>query len=426
MQNVSNDVLRSSPNVIRRQSDDKNFNALLFSPIKDVASWLNLPDRQMPNLEEVSPCSVDSDMTPCTNTKAPASPNSNIIPGTPKAVTSPKDNNFDPLRDIVNFFSPRPKQSEPIQQNDVAHIDNEVHDDLISPCNGEQAKRLDFDDLVDDAEPTESYTVPDTDTVTVPAPREVATIQDLYMDTKHGLEKVVASAKEVNIREWLEKARQLDTKDLAQKAKTSTKKTVKQLEGQVTKIVDSAKEIEPKEVFKQAKTSAKELTEKVRRNAELHPLPWAVIGVVALAIVVHVILFSGSIGTPAMRFWRFTIKVHSSAHDNASNVVERVGSFLQREMGEEAKQIFESAQSTATCAAVSGQDILRRLSHSLVEPVDIEPDLVDVVVDQIDMIRESPQQYLKFALSSFHGLVKGIWERGNQLTTDAFDEVTAL
>ncbi len=414
MQTVCEDMHNGRGGEIRRKNDDMNLKVLLFSPIKDIASWLNLPDKQMPSLEEVSPQSrSDVDMTPSTSTISQTSMEHDIVPATPKASTSPENNNFDPLRDIVNFFSPRLKHAESSEHNEVSNTAARVRHASNTPRKEEQPKRLDFDVVVVNAPPAALSPIR--------ASREVATIQDLLMDTRKGLEKMVATAKDVNMREWLDKARQLDTKEWAQSARTSTQKTAKKVEGQMIKIVDSAKEIEPKQLLKQAKVSAKELAESVSRNAKAHPLPWAVIAIVVITIFAHVLLFSGSVGTPAMRFWRFSIKMHTSP-----NIVERVGYFLQTEMGEEAKQILESTKSTSSCAAVSGQDILMRLSHSIFEPVLLQPDLVDVVVEQIDMIRENPREYLKLALSSSQNFVSDIWQRGHQLTSDTFDELTAL
>lgn len=406
--------------VPRRQKDDMNLKVLLFSPIKDVASWLNLPDKQMPFLEQVSPRSgVAGDMTPSTSVISEVSVDETIVSATPRDIASPKDNDFDPFRDILNLFSPPRKPAATSNKTqEFPNVSALKSRSGSTPCNSDPPKRLDF-------EAVDAKALPVGSTVT-PVQREVATIQDLCNDTRKGLEQVVARVKQVNLKEWLEKARQVDTHELAESAKTATKATVKKLETHAIKIVDSAKEIDPKLVLTQAKTSTKELTDAVRINAQVHPLPWAVIGIVFLAILMHVIFVGGSVGTPAMGFWRFTTNFYGSRPVTGSTIVDRVASFLQTEMGEDAKQIIEGAKSTGSCDAMSGNDILAKLSASLHQPMASEPDLVDVVVEQIDMIREHPREYMRYLVSSSQGFISNVLRQGRQLTTDAFYEVTAL
>ena len=396
------------------KKEEVDLKVLLFSPIKDVASWLNRPDKQMPFLEEVTPRSgAGGNMTPSTSIISELSLEDNIASATPHDVASPKDNDFDPFRDILNLFSPPRKPAVASnKKNTVTHMSALKSPRATTYCNSESPKRLDFETVETKALPAES--------TVVPVQREVVTIQDLCNDTRKGLEQVVSKLKQVNVKDWLEKARKVDTSELAESAKTATKTTAKKLESHVIKIVDSAKEIDPQQVLSQAKTSTKELTEAVRINAQVHPLPWAVIGAVFLAIVVHMVFVGGSVGTPAMGFWRFN--VYGSRQLTGTVIVDRVASFLQTEMGDDAKKIIESVKTTGT----SGNDILAKLSATLEQPLNSEPDLVDVVVDQIEMIREHPREYLRYLFSSSQSFVSNVLAQGRQLTTDAFDEVTAL
>jgi hypothetical protein len=403
----------------RGRKEDVNLKVLLFSPIKDVASWLNRPDKQMPFLDEVSPRSgASSNMTPSTSVISDVSLEENHpLPSTPREINSPKDDDFDPFRDILNLFSPSRKPTvASVKKNDISNMSAMKSQRAATPCKSDPPKRLDF-------ETVDAKEVPSGSNLAT-AQREVATIQDLCNDTRKGLDQVIARVKQVDLKEWLEKARQVDTQELAESAKTVTKTTAKLLESHMVKIVESAKEIDPQQVLTQAKTSTKEVTDAVRINARVHPLPWAVIGAVCLAILVHMIVVGGS-GTPAMGFWGFTMNVYGS-RVTGPRIVERVASFLQMEMGEEAKRIIEDAKSTGSCEAMSGNDVLAKLSATLQQPSDSEPDLVDAVVEQIEMIREHPREYMRNIVSSSQSFVSNLLRQGRQLTTDAFYEVTAL
>lgn len=410
------EVVGNSGAVAPRLKDDVNLKVLLFSPIKDVTAWLNRPDKQMPFLEEVSPRSgAGGDMTPSTSVISEVSLDDNIASATPRDIASPKDNDFDPFRDILNLFSPPRKPAVASnKKNEIANFSALKSQSATTPCNSDPPKRLDFETVDAKTPPAASNGSS--------AQREVATIQDLCNDTRKGLEQVVARLKKVNLKEWVEKARQVDTHELAETAKTATKTTAKKVESHVIKIVDSAKEIDPQQVLTQAKTSTKELTDAVRINAQAHPLPWAVIGAVCFAIFVHMIFVGGS--TPVMGLWRFNL--YGSRQVIGSGIVDRVASFLQTEMGEDAKRIIEGAKTTESCDAMSGNDILAKLSATLHQPLDAQPDLVDVVVEQIDMIREHPREYLRHLVSSSRSFVSNVLRQGRQLTTDAFIEVTAL
>mmetsp|Transcript_114759 Transcript_114759/g.329610 ORF Transcript_114759/g.329610 Transcript_114759/m.329610 type:complete len:483 (-) Transcript_114759:266-1714(-) len=466
----------------RCRKEDVNLKVLLFSPIKDVASWLNRPDKQMPFLEEVSPRS-SADMTPSTSVVSEVSLEDNIASTAPHASATPKDNDFDPFRDILNLFSPprKPAVASSNKVNEANMLSSLKSKSTTTPCNSDTPKRLDFEIVdtkglppgstvapaeqeadkdfdpfrdilnlfspsrktaatsnkknISGLKPTSTTTPSDPpkrlDFETVdgmgfsagstlaPVQREVATVQDLCKDTIKGLEQVVARAKQVNLKECLEKARQVDAHRLAESAKTATKN----LESRVIKIVDTAKEIDPQQVLTQAKTTTKELTDAVRMNAQVHPLPWAVIGAVFFAIIFHVIFVGGSSGSPAMGF---AMSFYGSRQMTSSSIVDRVASFLHTEMGEDAKHVIEGAKTTGTCDVMSGNDILAKLSESLHEPLDSEPGLVDAVVDQIELIREDPREYLRNLVSSSQGFVSNVLRQGRQLTTDAFYELTAL
>lgn len=374
--------------------NDMDLKDLLFSPVKNVASWLQQSDKMMPSLDDASVPSPGELTVAASEMEEDDAPISN----TPKANNVSPQNQFDPFRDIANFFSPLPKKKETSR---VKHVSP-------SPLAQDSPRRLSFEA---EAETPVEPTAPT---------REVATVKDLYKDAGTYLEKMLKSTKEANYREWWEKARQVDPKELAEKARSSTKRTAKQMEGRVAELMNTAKEIEPKVVVKNAQKSAKEVADAVRSNAQVHPLPWAIIGVFCFAILVQYLFFSDSVGTPAMRYWRFSVRVHKSA---PGNVVDRVANFLQSHVGPEADQILSSARSSG---AISGQDILSRLSQSLEEPIDDEPDVLDMVQLHIDMVRENPRHYYNLALSTSKSFVLDVWNRGRQLTTDAFDEVTVL
>jgi hypothetical protein len=451
----------------RSNKGDIDFKNILLSPVTSVASWLHHhPEKQVPALEEASPqLAGDSVLAPSEEddfdddyfTASPkaseSSPSENkfdlgreitnffsptpvkkeptitnrVESSTPAPPTermaSPQKNQFDPIRNIVDFFSPTPKKEE----SPGGTVEQTVPPAGLrlrfgqTPGKQQTQKRLDFDDVAIDERAT-----------CAPAAREVATVQELYTDGRKALERMMASAKEADVQEYWGKARQFDTKELVEKARSTARRTVKKVEGEVTRIVDSAKEVEPKVVLEHAQASAKEAAEAIRSNAQVHPRAWAIIGAISFAILVQYLFLSGSVGTPSMRWWRFSVQVHRSK--TTGSIAERVGNFLQIEMGEaEADEIMLRAKSTPTNAGVLGQDILSRLAASLEDPVDNKPDIVDLVRDKIDlvrdkidMVRENPPHHYNMALSGSRTVVVNMWKQANQLTTEAFDEITAL
>lgn len=380
-----------------------------FDPIREITNYFPVFS---PTPRKEKPATSASTNIPGTITEPPAAAESSSMPTIAKTQreVAPNQNQFDPIQNIVKFFSPPPKKEEPPQNRVPTGAEaGQAH----ASKQQQTQKRLDFDVVSERSIAGANL---------APAPREVATIEELYRDARKALEHMMTSAKEVNFQESWGKAREVDRKELMEKARITAHGTAKKLEGEVTKILDSAKEIEPKEVMEHAKASAKEVAEAVRNNAKAHPRPWAAIGVISLAILVQFLFFSGSVGTPSMRWWRFSVNVHSSR--GTGNIVERVGNFIQSQMGEDAEQIMLGAKSTPTTA--SGQEILSRLSVSLLQPVDNSPDFVDVVRQRIDMVRENPRQHYNAALSNSKGFVVDVWKQGNQLTTQAFDDITAL
>lgn len=435
-----------------------------MSPVKSMTVWLQHQEKHIPALEEVSPRLSDAgDLRPFLEDDF----DDEFVAGTPRtsseeSYSSERSHRFDPIREITNYFpvfSPTPRKEQPVETiSSRRGVEDGIAGESMPATltSNEDSPRNQFDpikDFVNFFSPTPkkeqavSLVIVDAGqtpgkqqahkrlnfngtgersvgATSAPAPREVATIQELYRDSIKALEHMMVSAKEVNIQESWGKVRQVDTKELVDKARSTTQRTAKKLESEVRKIVDSAKEVELKEVLDHAKASVKEAAEAVRSNARVHPRPWMVIGVLCFAILVQFLFFSGSVGTPAMRWWRFSVKVHSSRVKGS--IVERVGNFIQGEMGEgEAEQIMAGARSTST-SAVSGQEVLSRLSETLGEPVGYKPDIIDKVQATIDMVRENPRQYYNLALSSSKGFVLGVWKQGSHLTKDAFDEITAL
>ena len=380
---------------------------ILFSPVKGVASWMQRTDEKIPSLDEsLPPSPVDSTLMALTledDDDLAMSPSTLTAGG---ESLSPQ-NQFDPLWEIVNFFSPPPKKEQKPSQSETTTFMAGT-----TPMCQDSPKCLNFDAVRVTPAP--------------PPPREVATMQDIYRDARKQLEKMLESAKKVSFHEWWEKARQIDAKELAEKAKSTTQKTAKRVEGQAVKVVDTVKEIEPKQVLQHAQMMAKEVTDAVRSNAQIHPIPWTIIGIISFAILVQYLFFSGSVGTPAMRYWRFSVQVHKRIRGMPSgSIVDRVAGLLQSQVGSgEADQIMESARYTTT--ATSGQDISLRLSELLDKAVNNEPDFLDIVQERIGMIRENPRHYYNIALSTSKGVVVNVWQWGRQLTTEAFDDSTAL
>jgi hypothetical protein len=180
-------------------------------------------------------------------------------------------------------------------------------------------------------------------------------------------------------------------------------------------VVDSAKEVDPVRVISTAKDSARQSAETLRSNALVHPLPWFVIAAVSCFILVHVLFYNESVGTPAHRYWHFTMNVHESVSVRfSSRIVDRVGDAIQTQIGEDSEQLIQQVRSNMTCPVESGEEILLRISEAL-KNLEPKPDVFDVVQQCLADFQQNPRILLS--------TLSDAWTTGRQYLamTEALD-----
>jgi hypothetical protein len=338
----------------------------------------------------------------------------------PKEITPAADS----LRQMVNFFSPFKNRNAttPDEATRITTPDHSLQDDDSSSTFDclqqaeDTSKTPDrllqaFYPLSHEVSPKrarhheeDSYTT--FETVSGKG-RQMVTLVELCRDARKGMAQLAASAKEQSAAEWLKMIRDFDFKELALGTRDRAKRTIRM-------VLDPVKEIDPIRLLNTAKVSARLAAKVAYRNAQAHPLPWAAIGAVTCVILLHVLFFNKSVGTPAHQYWHFTMNVHESLPvEFSSQIVDRVGDALQTQMGEDGKEAVKQVRSMMTCPAESGEEMLLRISEAL-KNINPKPDFFDVMQEHVTVIRQNPRLLMT--------LLADAWEAGRQyLGAEAFD-----
>jgi hypothetical protein len=260
----------------------------------------------------------------------------------------------DVFKQITSFFSPAPS-NEANQRNEERAPPTPDHLLQAWPARLEESpKRPRYEE-------TESTVVD------APAPREVATFSELCRDAGRGMAQLAASAQEISAKEWLLMIQTIDVKKIAATTRIATKRTFEM-------VADSAKEIDPKQLLENAKNSTKSVAVAIRSNAQVHPVPWVVIGGVTSAILLHELVFNRT---------------------TAEQIVERVSEVMTVEMGDEAQAVIDKVRSSMTCPATSADEILLRVAKAL---RDLEkPSLLE----RLATIAQNPRTLLSMIINAW-------------------------
>ena len=461
-----------------------------------VPACLNKPDNQLPSLEQTTPRSLTL------NSSIDTTYDEDFTDFAPDEGANNESNCFDPVRTMINLFSPSPKNAGPSlapspryrkpamlelpkdeeTEDDKEEIESSEHDNssslnktsspddsfdpfqeirnMLTPCsNGntenianteERAEEdMELSPQANHVQPVASFFSPfkhqlTQDEVTMktpdrlfqaffplnrqaspkrprhddeliptaivddgPACRQVVTFGELCRDARSGMAQLASSAKECSTIEWLQLIRNLDVQKLAESPIRRTKRSI-------SMVFDSAKDVDPISVMNAARASVRQTAETVCSNAHAHPLPWAVIAAITCLILVHVLLFNQSVGTPVHQHWQFTMNVHATVPvELSSHIVDRVGGALYTEIGDDSEQVIHQVRSTMTCPLESGEEMLLRISEAL-KNLNPKPDIFDVMQQHLATCRENPRVLLETL-----GLA---WEAGQgYLAAEAFD-----
>jgi len=300
-----------------------------------------------------------------------------------------------PEQPVANFFSPFKHKST--QDEDTTKTPDRLFQAFFPLNRQVSPKRPRHDDEL----------IPSGSVDSIPDCRQVVTFGELCRDARSGIAQLASSAKECSAIEWVKMIRNFDVKKLAENSWPRTKRSI-------ASVLDSAKDVDPILVMNTAKASVRQTAEAAYSNAHAHPLPWAVIAALVCGILVHVLFFNQSVGTPVHQHWQFTMNVHATAPvELSSHIVDRVGDAIYTEIGDNSDNFIHQIRSNMTCPFESGEQILVRISEAL-KNLDPKPDMFDVMQQHLATCRKNPR-----VLLSTLGLA---WEAGQgYLAAEAFD-----